>query len=72
MSNMSPYQFAIKNVMEHIKSDQNRKMLETEPDKVINVFNASPVLSIAFMKPLEKVTEDMLMFAFNDAWQSLK
>lgn len=52
--NSSVYKFAIENTKNYIRSEENQK------DFTVNVFNASFVLAIAFMKDKDEVLQDLL------------
>jgi hypothetical protein len=56
---ISIYQFAVNNVKEYIRGEENQKAL-AQMDKNMSAFDAAQVLAVAFMKRQEDVLADLV------------
>jgi hypothetical protein len=56
---ISIYQFAVNNVREYIRGEENQKAL-AQMDKSMNAFDTAQVLAVAFMKRQEDVLADLI------------
>lgn len=58
---ITPYQFAINNMKAYIKSEENRRLIETMDSNRVDVFKAAQHLAIAFMKDQTDVLADLIV-----------
>jgi hypothetical protein len=56
---ISIYQFAVNNVKEYIRGEENQKAI-AQMEKSMNAFDAAQVLAVAFMKRQEDVLADLV------------
>lgn len=60
MSTNTPYSFATANVKAYIRSDENQQQVNSAGVRAMSVFDAAPVLAVAFMKDQAEVLSDLI------------